>query len=138
MADIFTQQKRKEIMRKVKNKNTNIELILRKELFKRGYRYGIKSSLFGKPDITFPSKRITIFCDGDFWHGKNYSQENKNYKKFWKDKIKINMKRDSIVNKKLKNGGWLVIRFWKTDILKDPNKCVDLIEKVILNNLVNR
>ncbi len=138
MTDIFTQHKRKEIMQKVKNRNTNIELILRKELFKRGYRYGTKSSLFGKPDIIFPSKRITIFCDGDFWHGKNYSKESKNYKKFWKDKIKINIERDKLVNKKLRHEKWTVLRFWKKDILKNPNKCVDLIEKVILNKFVNR
>ncbi len=129
--DIFTKGKRSEIMRKVKNKNTNIELLLRKELFRKGYRYKIKNSLFGKPDFIFPAKKIAIFCDGDFWHGKDYLKENKNYKKFWKDKIKINMKRDSIVNKKLRIQGWTVLRFWKTDILRNLPKCTNLIEETL-------
>ncbi len=118
-------------MKKVKNKDTNIELLLRKELFRRGYRYKVKNNLSGKPDFIFPVKKIAIFCDGDFWHGKNYHKENKNYKKFWKDKIKVNMKRDSTVNRKLKSGGWVVLRFWKMDILRKLKKCADLIENVL-------
>lgn len=135
MTDIFTKEKRSEIMKRVKNKNTNIELMLRKELFRKGYRYKVKNRLFGKPDFIFPTKKLAIFCDGDFWHGKNYSKESKNYKKFWRDKIKINMKRDNIVNKRLKSQSWIVLRFWKTNILKNPNRCVYLIEKAILNNV---
>lgn len=131
MADIFTKEKRSEIMRNVKNKNTNIELILRKELFKRGYRYKIKNNQFGKPDFVFPTQKVAVFCDGDFWHGKDYRKENKNYKKFWKDKIKLNMKRDKEVNRKLNKENWTVLRFWKTDILRNLLKCADLIE----NNL---
>lgn len=131
MSDIFTKKKRSEIMRRVKNKNTNIELLLRKKLFKKGYRYRLKSRLFGKPDIIFSSKRLVIFCDGDFWHGKNYEKEKKNYKKFWKDKILINLERDKKVNRTLKKEGWKIIRFWKTDILKNSNKCVDRIESYL-------
>jgi DNA mismatch endonuclease (patch repair protein) len=129
MTDIFTKEKRSELMRKVKNKNTNIEIILRKGLFKRGYRFRIKNSVFGKPDIIFPSPKIAIFCDGDFWHGKNYKKDVKNYKTFWKEKILVNMKRDKKVNKKLKLEGWKVLRFWRTEILKDPDKCLNKIEK---------
>jgi len=129
MTDIFTEEKRSELMRRVKNKNTNIEIILRKGLFKRGYRFRIKNSVFGKPDIIFPSPKIAIFCDGDFWHGKNYKKDVKNYKTFWKEKILVNMKRDKKVNKKLKLEGWKVLRFWRTEILKDPDKCLNKIEK---------
>lgn len=118
-------------MRRVRNKGTNIELILCKALFKKGLRFRVKNRLFGKPDIIFPSKKIAIFCDGDFWHGKNYEKEKKNYKKFWKDKILINLERDKEVNKTLKKERWRVLRFWKTDILKNSNGCVNRIESYL-------
>ena len=118
-------------MRKVRNKNTNIELLLRKELFRRGYRYKIKNNQFGKPDFIFLNQKVAVFCDGDFWHGKNYRKEKKNYKKFWKDKIKLNMKRDILVNRNLKKEGWTVLRFWKTDILKNLLECADSLEKAL-------
>lgn len=114
-------------MRSIRNKNTNIELILRKELWKKGFRYKLNSKLYGKPDIVLRKYNIAVFCDGDFWHGKNYLKEAINYKPFWKEKIKNNIIRDKTVNKKLKKEGWRVIRFWKSDILKDVNKCVGKI-----------
>lgn len=132
MADIFTKEKRSEIMRKIKNKNTNIELLLRKELFKRGYRYKVKNNLFGKPDFIFTSKKIAVFCDGDFWHGRKYQREKKNYKTFWVEKIKINIARDKKVNTRLRKEGWVVLRFWKTDILRNLAKCSSLIEKTLI------
>lgn len=118
-------------MRRVKNKNTNIEILIRRLLFKKGYRFRIKSSLFGKPDIIFPRQKIAVFCDGDFWHGKNYLKDKRTYKKFWRDKIAINIKRDKQVNRRLKKDGWIVLRFWKSNILKNPDKCVEKISQRI-------
>lgn len=132
MTDIFTEEKRSLLMKKVKNKNTNIELILRKELFRRGYRFRIKSKLFGKPDIVFSKQKVAIFCDGDFWHGKNYKNEKENYKDFWVKKINTNIKRDRVVNKTLKKEGWIVLRFWKTEILKNKGSCLEKIEKYLI------
>lgn len=131
MTDIFTKSKRSEIMRKVKNRNTNIELIIRKELFRRGYRFRVKSRLFGKPDIVFTKSKVVVFCDGDFWHGKYFKKEQKNYSEFWVNKISSNINRDKLVTETLKNDGWKVIRLWKTDILKDPTGCVNKIEKYL-------
>lgn len=131
MTDIFTKEKRSEIMKRVKNKNTNIELILRRELIKLGLRYRIKNKLFGKPDIVFPKQKVAIFCDGDFWHGKNYRNEGGRYKAFWKEKIQINMNRDKLVNKTLEEEGWRVIRFWKTEIIKNSKSCAEKIEKLL-------
>lgn len=131
MADIFTKEKRSEIMRKVRNRDTDIELIVRKELFKRGYRFRVKNKLFGKPDIVLPRQKVVIFCDGDFWHGRYYRKEKKNYKEFWVDKIRVNRKRDITVNKTLKKQGWRVVRFWKTDILRDINFCIKEAEKIL-------
>lgn len=131
MVDIFSQEERNILMSRVKNRNTNIELIVRKELYKRGYRYRINYKLFGKPDIVFPGKKIAIFCDGDFWHGKNFEKEKGNYKQFWIDKINNNIKRDELVNKTLIDLGWTVIRLWKTDILQNLSGCIGRIEKYL-------
>jgi len=128
MADIFSLQKRRDLMSRVKSKNTDIELILRQRLWAAGHRYRIHYKILGKPDIVFPKQKIAIFCDGDFWHGKNYKKEKKNYKKFWLDKIASNIKRDKKVNRELKKNHWKVVRFWKTDILKFPDKCLRAIE----------
>lgn len=129
MTDIFTKEKRSELMRKVRNKDTNIEIIVRKTLFNKGYRYRVKNSLFGKPDIIFADQKIAIFCDGDFWHGKNFDNEKKGYKPFWVRKIKSNIDRDKLVKKTLTVQGWKVLRFWKSEILKDIDECILLIEK---------
>jgi DNA mismatch endonuclease Vsr len=129
--DIFTEEKRRELMRKVKNRNTNIELILRRALFSKGYRYRVNNKLYGKPDIIFPRKKVAIFCDGDFWHGKTYKKDFVNYKVFWVEKIKTNMDRDQRVNNALRKEGWTVLRFWKTDILKNVDKCVIRIENAL-------
>lgn len=131
MADIFTKEKRSEIMKKVRNKDTNIELLLRKALSQRGIRFRIKNKLFGKPDIVLPGKKIAIFCDGDFWHGKNFKKEKKGYKEFWVKKIRGNIKRDSLVNATLEKEGWKVLRFWKTEILGNPQKCTNKVKKSI-------
>ena len=64
MADIFTPEKRKELMSKVKNKNTDIELKLRKRLWSLGYRYRVNYKIFGNPDIAFPGSKLAVFCDG--------------------------------------------------------------------------
>jgi DNA mismatch endonuclease (patch repair protein) len=97
MSDIFSVKKRSEIMRKVRNKNTNIELILRKALFKDGVRFRVKNKLFGKPDIIISEEKIAIFCDGDFWHGRNFRKEADGYKDFWKEKIRTNIERETFL-----------------------------------------
>lgn len=131
MTDIFSRDKRSQIMSKVRNKNTNIELILRKKLWNLGFRYRIHYKIIGTPDIVFPCNKVAIFCDGDFWHGHNYSSEYTKYSKFWRKKISGNIERDKEVNKKLKTQGWTVIRLWKTEILKKPNICIKKITKIL-------
>ena len=132
MADIYSKEKRSEIMSRVKNKDTNIELLLRKALFKQKLRFRVRNNLFGRPDIVFPSKKIAIFCDGDFWHGRNYEIERTRYKKFWQDKIEKNINRDILVNSTLENTGWVILRFWKTEILKNVDSCVETVKKAFL------
>lgn len=86
--------------------------------------------IFGKPDFII-EKKILMFCDGDFWHGYQYEKKKKSAKKFWREKIERNMKRDRLVTKKLRNLGWKVNRIWEHDIEKNPDKCVQKIRRTL-------
>lgn len=119
-------------MQSVKSKGSKIERMLGKELWKRGYRYRKNNNkVYGKPDFTFKKWKIAIFCDGEFWHGKDWDtrkKEHKTNKDFWHQKIERNIERDKEVNKKLKNEGWTVLRFLGKQIKSDLEKCVNEIE----------
>lgn len=121
-------------MSRVKNKNSLIEQMLRKELWKRGLRYRKnENSIFGKPDIVFISKKIAVFVDSEFWHGydwKNKKKEIKSNKSFWIKKIERNIQRDKEVSDFLKANGWFVLRFWGKEIKRNVSFCADTIEKV--------
>jgi DNA mismatch endonuclease, patch repair protein len=75
-------------------------------------------------EIAHRRKRIAIFCDGDFWHGYRYGQKKRLAKKFWRDKIENNMRRDRRYGRKLRRDGWSVLRLWEHDIEKNPEKCM--------------
>lgn len=128
-------------MKQIKNKNSKIELILRKALWKKGMRYRKNvTSIIGKPDIVFLRKKIAVFCDSEFWHGYDWENRKKDFKshqEFWIPKIERNIERDKEVNKKLINEGWTVIRFWGKEIQKETDKCVDIIEKAVKGNKKN-
>ena len=122
-------------MRQVKNKDSAIELRLRKTLWQKGYRYrkNVKS-VFGHPDIAFIREKVAIFCDSEFWHGFDWENRKKDFKvrqDFWIPKIKRNMERDKEVNEKLRNDGWVVLRFWGNEIKNNLIKCVDKIEEAL-------
>jgi len=126
---------RSEIMQRVKSKNTKIEIILRKELWKRGLRYqkNVKD-IFGKPDIVFKGKQLVVFTDSEFWHGKQFLEGKsipKTNTEYWVNKFKRNIERDKKVNKKLQEEGWTVLRFWGIDIKKNVSNCVDTIERTL-------
>lgn len=120
-------------MSKIKSKDTSCELIVRKKLWSLGYRYRKNyKKVFGTPDICFISKKVAIFIDSEFWHGKTYLEKGKlpaTNTSFWKQKFERNIKRDLEVNKKLKEEGWDVVRIWESDIKKDLQSCIRKITK---------
>ncbi len=122
-------------MSRVKNKDSQIEIKLRKELWGRGIRYRKnRSDIVGKPDIAFITKKVVVFVDGDFWHGYNWETkkaEIKSNHEFWYNKIEGNIRRDEEVNDRLKKDGWIVIRFWGSQIKSDVAGCADIIEKAL-------
>jgi DNA mismatch endonuclease (patch repair protein) len=127
---------RSENMRRIKSKDTSIEVKLRKELWRRGYRYRKNcKDVFGRPDICFKNKKVAIFCDSEFWHGKDYLDKKslpKTNQDFWERKLKRNIERDKKVNKELKKQGWKVLRFWGREINQNLDICIEKIE-IILN-----
>lgn len=130
-----TQEQISNNMSHVHSKDSKIELLLRRELWKRGLRYRKNAkTVYGKPDIAFIGSKIAVFCDSEFWHGYCWT-ENKNRIKsnrdFWLPKIERTIERDIEVNEKLKRQGWLVLRFWGKDIAKDPSRCAEIVEKAI-------
>ena len=127
--DKLTPEQRRKNMQAVKNKGTKIEVIFGKMLWNVGVRYRKNDKkVFGKPDFTLRRVRIAIFCDGEFWHGKDWEihkSDHKSHQDFWIPKIERNMQRDCEVNEYLKKEGWTVLRFWETDIKKHPDKCIN-------------
>ena len=122
-------------MQQVKNKDSKIEVLLRKELWSRGLRYRKNvNRIYGKPDIVFIGKKVAVFCDSEFWHGYNWEERKKDFKshqEFWIPKIERNMERDAEVTAKLESEGWTVIRFWGNEIKKNTAQCADIIEKAV-------
>lgn len=126
-----------KIMSSIKSSGTKPEMMLRRALWKKNYRYRVNyKGLRGKPDIVFTKAKIAIFCDGDFWHGHNWAVRNissleeelSSYSEFWRNKILRNIERDIENDKKLTEEGWLVIRVWESTIKKDLDSCVSVIE----------
>ena len=133
--DNHTLEQRHRNMQAVKNKDSQIELLLRHELWKRGLRYRKNANrIYGKPDIVFIGKKIAVFCDSEFWHGydwENKKNEIKSRRDFWIPKIERNIKRDQEVTATLQSEGWTVLRFWGKDIKKNTKQCADIIERAL-------
>jgi len=133
MVDTMTKKQRSYCMSRIKSKNTKPELLLRKKLFKKGFRYRVNyNKLPGSPDIVFTKKRIAIFVDGDFWHGRYFSERKNSYNEYWLKKIKRNIERDKNVTEKLLNSDWKVLRIWGKDLIKTPDNYVEKIERMII------
>lgn len=140
--DILTPEQRKKSMQHNRSQDTSIEIKLRKALWHKGYRYRKNyKALPGKPDIVLTKQRIAIFCDSEFFHGKDWEikraklQKSKNAD-YWIPKIERNMRRDLDHDQQLQFLGWTVIHFWGQEILKNTDECVRVIEEAIFDNMI--
>ncbi len=130
-------------MQNIKGRDTRIEVIFRKALWQKGYRYRKNDKkLPGHPDIVLTRYKIAIFCDGEFFHGKDWDSlkvrlENSNNSQFWIDKISRNRQRDQEINRRLLFEGWTVLRFWGQDIKKHTEECVQVVEEAIFDGLLD-
>jgi DNA mismatch endonuclease (patch repair protein) len=114
---------------------TKPERMLGRELWHRGYRYRKNvRGIPGSPDICFKNRKVAIFVDGDFWHGRDWlhtRQRIKSNREFWYAKIERNMARDRRTDQRLKARGWRVLRFWASDVLKHLAECANRVEEVL-------
>jgi DNA mismatch endonuclease (patch repair protein) len=126
-------------MRGNKAQDTRPEVILRKALWRRGYRYRLHDHrLPGKPDLVFSRQRVVIFCDGDFWHGRDWEErrtrlESGSNAGYWVAKIEYNMRRDKKHNSLLRQQGWKVVRVWEGDLRRDPELVLNRVAGVLSN-----
>ncbi len=138
MSDIFSRKKRSEVMSKIGNKDTGIEIMVRKWLFSRAFRYRKNDSRYpGKPDIVLPKYKTAIFIHGCFWHGHEgckYSTIPKTRTEFWIKKIKGNIKRDRENMRMLEDMGWNVIVVWGCQLKTNAEKrLIELAEEIMKN-----
>ena len=129
MPDVFTKEKRSEVMSRIKGKgNKDTELVMIQILRSNhisGWRRN--QAVLGKPDFIFPKQKIALFVDGCFWHGcPKHSNMPKNNQEFWEKKLLGTKVRDRFVTRELRRMGWKVVRVWEHE-LKKPQKIVTKI-----------
>ena len=133
MADVHSKETRSFNMSQIKATNTKPEMIVRKFLHAKGYRYKLHDkALSGKPDIVLPKHNTVIFINGCFWHGHancKYFVVPKTRTKWWIDKINTNKANDVKAIKALKKEGWKIITVWECNL--KPAK----VEKTLLRLL---
>ncbi len=132
----MTKEQKSKNMRAVKNKGSKIEKLLAKELWSNGLRYRKNDkTIFGTPDFVFKGLKIAVFCDSEFWHGKDWEIRKNDFKsnqEFWIPKIERNIQRDKEVNEYLSKNDWTVLRFWGKEIEKDAYHCMLKVKKVVI------
>ncbi len=122
-------------------KGTAHERLFQLELKRAGLKFNRNvSSIVGKPDIVFKDAQVAVFCDGDFWHGRKRSHLFKQLRSgtnshYWISKIARNIERDRHINGILRRSGWLVLRFWETDIKKTPKLLASEVRAAVTRRL---
>ena len=140
--DVLTKEQRHKAMANIRPKDTSIEVALRKALWQKGYRYRKNyRAVPGSPDIAITKYKIAIFCDSEFFHGKDWEELKPRLEKgknpdYWVPKIERNIERDREKDMLLKQEGWTVIHFWGKDINKDIDNCVKAVEETIFEKRI--
>lgn len=120
MADHLSEERRSWNMKQIKSKDTSIEVLVRKYLFKKGFRYRKNvDKLPGKPDIYLPKYNTVIFVNGCFWHHHykcNLAYIPKTKTEYWMSKFNINIENDIKHEKELRQLGYKVITVWECEI----------------------
>lgn len=134
--DVLTKEQRHRNMSHIRSKDTKPEVMLRKALWHLGFRYRKNyAALPGKPDIVLIRYKIVIFVDGDFWHARGHQQhpgeQVSSNKEYWQKKLEHNVEWDRAVNDALTEQGWLILRFWESDVKKNLDGCISQILQYI-------
>lgn len=130
----------RRVMQSNRSGNTKPELVLRRELHRRGIRYRLHArDVFGKPDLVVRKLRVAVFVDGDFWHGNRWrlrglarlEEDFHKNREWWVAKIRRNVDRDREVDGRLADDGWTVLRVWESDVLADVAAAADRVQEAI-------
>ena len=139
--DNLTREQRRKNMQRIRSRDTTIELRLRKALWHEGIRYRKNyKALPGKPDIAITKYQIAVFCDSAFFHGKDYDTKKKpeSNAEYWDRKIRRNMERDNEADHALRAMGWIVLRFWDTEINGNLEGCLETVREAILQAKIDK
>ena len=132
MPDRLTREQRSRLMARGRSKDTGIEVAVRRALHAVGLRFRKHVGwLPGTLDIVFPRQKITVFVDGDFWHGWQFPKWRHKLAPQWAQKIDGNRRRDRRNFARLRRQGWLVLRIWEHDALSDLEGVTDRIESAV-------
>lgn len=133
--DNISREKRHKIMASIHSRDTKPEVLLRKTLWHKGIRYRKNYKMLpGTPDIAITRCHVAIFVDGDFWHGRDLAKTEQRLgtnKQFWVKKLENNVQRDLYINEQLTELGWVVLRFWESDIESGLENIISVIEKYV-------
>jgi len=136
MADNLSPAQRSYTMSRIRSKNTAPEIALRKLLRAHGLRFrSYVRSLPGRPDFVFSAARTVVFVNGDFWHGWRFPVWRGKLAAYWREKIGRNRARDRINARRLRHGGWLVVRVWEHQVERDPESCLRRIEAAVARGI---
>jgi len=144
LADIFSKKKRSEIMSNISGKETKPEILVRKFLFSKGFRFRKNDSRYlGEPDIVLPKYKTVVFIHGCFWHGHKGCKRSKLPETnvyFWKNKVSANIERDKKNRSELEKQGWVVLTIWQCKLRNEKlrnqtlNKLIGILNKQIVPN----
>jgi len=139
MADVHSKETRSYNMSRIRSKDTKPEMLVRKFLFSKGFRYRLHDKkLPGKPDIVLPKYKTVIFIHGCFWHGHEgckYFVVPKTRAEWWLNKINNNTSKDEDSEVKLIDAGWKVIVIWECEVKNKTN--FELMGNELLKELNN-
>lgn len=134
MVDHVDAAKRSLIMAAVHSKHTKPEMVVRRMVYRLGYRYRLHSAkLPGRPDLVFAGRRKIVFVHGCFWHrhpGCRYASSPKTRVEFWEEKFLRNVARDERTRQELENAGWKVLTVWECE-LKEPEKLAERLNEFL-------
>jgi len=132
--DLETDERTSKRMSHVSLKNGEVETLLAKQLWHKGYRYRLNyKKLPGSPDIAILKYHIAVFIDGEFWHGYDWVNKREKLKRnrnYWVQKIEENIGRDARVDRELISLGWVPIHFWSKEVISDSAECIRKIDKL--------
>jgi DNA mismatch endonuclease, patch repair protein len=132
MPDTLSPEKRSDTMRRVKGRDTSLEMKVRRALHRKGLRYRLAYPLPGRPDIVFVRARVAIFLDSCFWHGcPQHLRMPHSNEEYWHAKIARNVQRDKRTNATYEDSEWRLIRLWEHELKENFEFCMDAIEAAV-------